>query len=106
MRVKSLLAALAAVAAFGLASPQPASAFVRCERDVVTGADRCRYHYEPVGYYPYYNSGYWVPARVYKRPRYGYKLPRYYKAWGYPQYAYDNVEWHNRKYGRISHAHW
>lgn len=106
MRLKSCLAALAALVAVALLSPRPATAFVRCERDTVTGADPCAYHYEPRGYYPYYNSGYWVPARVYKRPRYAYKLPRYYKAWGYPKYHYDNVEWHHRKYGYIRHEHW
>lgn len=38
------------------------------------------------GYYPYYDSGYWVPRREMKtRYRYKYLGPRYryYPAWGY-----------------------
>ena len=106
MRIKSIIAAAAAVSALGLISPQSASAFDRCGRDVVTGADPCAYRYQPRGYYPYYNSGYWVPRAVYKRPHDTNKTPRSQQAWGYPKYGYDNASWHYRKYGHIWHHHW
>jgi hypothetical protein len=44
------------------------------------------WYYNPRGYYPYYNSGYWVPrSEMRYRYRYRYVGPpyRYYPAWGY-----------------------
>lgn len=47
--------------------------------------ERSWYHADR-GYYPYFNSGYWVPRREMKtRYRYRYLGPRYkyFPAWGY-----------------------
>jgi len=44
------------------------------------------WYYSQRGYYPYYNSGYWVPrAEMRYRYRYTYYGPKYqyYPAWGY-----------------------
>ena len=132
MRLRNILGlAAAALAVAFAAAPQPAEAGGTLREARPAGFDRVRvvrhwvyrpryvhhyavselsdpyaYYHEPRGYYPYYNSGYWVPASIYKRPRYAFKRPTYYKAWGYPKYGRDNVSWHYRKYGRISHAHW
>lgn len=132
MRVKSILGALAAVAALTLASPQPADAggclrecarpdgfdhprvvrhwayYPRYVHVYATHADtdRFAYRYEPKGYYPYYNSGYWVPRAVYQREAYPYRLPRYYKAWGYPKPGYRHYEWHRKHHGGHLHHEW
>ena len=48
--------------------------------------DRYAYGYAPRSYYPYYNSGHWVPRQAMRyRYRYTYYGPqyRYYRAWGY-----------------------
>lgn len=48
--------------------------------------DPYSWYYADRGYYPYYNSGYWVPREVMKtRYRYKYLGPRYryHPAWGY-----------------------
>lgn len=57
--------------------------------------DPYAYRYEPRGYYPYYNSGYWRPAYEVRRKRY-YALPPYYQAWGYPNGAYRYRGCHRR----------
>lgn len=48
--------------------------------------DPYSYYYTDRGYYPYFNSGYWVP-RAAMKTRYRYKYLgqpyRYYPAWGY-----------------------
>ena len=44
------------------------------------------WYYNSLGYYPYYNSGYWVPrAEMRYRCRYVYYglQYRYYRSWGY-----------------------
>ena len=44
------------------------------------------WYYRQRGYYPYYNSGYWVPRPLMRyRYRYTYYGPRYryFPAWGY-----------------------
>src|SRR6187401_1394736 len=85
MRLKSILGAMAAIMAFALSSPKPveASECYRCARPDGFGHtrvvrhhayypryahayERYDYRYEPRGYYPYYNSGYWVPRSVYR----------------------------------------
>ncbi len=48
--------------------------------------DTHSWYWAPRGYYPYFNSGYWVPrAEMKTRYRYKYLGPRYkyYPAWGY-----------------------
>ncbi len=75
--------------------------------------DPYAYRYEPRGYYPYYASHYWVPARV-LRERKAYRLahrhhgPRfkYYQAWGYPKKHWDHKKWHDEHHGRHRHGHW
>ena len=60
--------------------------------------DPYAYRYEPRGYYPYYNSGYWRPLCASNNSC----VPRamqspYYQAWGYPKPVY---------YARIRPWHW
>ena len=69
--------------------------------------DPYAYRYEPRGYYPYYNSGYWKPAHVMrKRKRRHYVHPPYYEAWGYPDPYYRHRAWHAYHPGRIHIGHW
>ncbi|MEQ8825195.1 MAG: hypothetical protein RIC14_12555 [Filomicrobium sp.] len=65
--------------------------------------DPYAYRYEPRGYYPYYNSGYWRPSRVVRKR---YRRPPYYKAWGDNRRGYRHREWHYRNYGRHRRGHW
>lgn len=130
MRSRSLLASLIAIVAALLVAPRAAEAgwsrsgepsgwhHARTVRHWVyyprythvymtsSGTDPYAYRYEPRGYYPYYNSNYWVPACSYCRPRYNFKLPRYYKAWGATKRGYHHVRWHNRHHGGHRHHHW
>ncbi len=131
MRLKSLLVALAALAAILVTLPHTAEAggFHRDHpprgwgeaRDVVhhiyypryrhryyvhAATDPYAYRYEPRGYYPYYNSGYWVPAKCYRTCRPRLKLPPYYKAWGATKRRYHHRAWHARHHGRIRRGHW
>lgn len=65
--------------------------------------DAWGYGYEPRGYYPYYNSGYWVPRKFVRyRYRYDYALPPYYQAWGFPRKDYQHRSFHYEQYG----GHW
>ena len=129
MRMKSLLALALTVSSLGVAAlPQSAGAFFWDRPDQPAGWGRLRtvrhwvyrphydnvylahpdtdpysYRYEPRGYYPYYNSGYWGPAHV-KRART--HLPPYYAAWGSDRAGYHHVEWHNRHYGGHRRGEW
>ncbi len=67
--------------------------------------DPYAYRYEPRGYYPYYNSGYWRPAHVIRKRRY-LRRPPYYKAWGENRRRYRHREWHYRHHGRHHRGHW
>lgn len=131
MRSKHLWAGLAVVAGLGLIAAQPAAAGDRGyrawdrghdyrpahyparvyapARPVVAGyfvTDPYAYRYEPRGYYPYYDAGYW-------RPLCGGKLncvprpyqPPYWKAWGYPK-PWLNRPFHRVYHGRIYPWHW
>lgn len=65
----------------------------------VSQVDPYAYQYEPRGYYPYYNSGYW-------RPNCGqcvthYQHPPYWAAWGYTPALWEPVY-----EGRIRRHHW
>jgi hypothetical protein len=131
MRFKTMIAMVAAVLALGLASPRSAEAFgwhraaepsgwgrMRTIRHWVyhprhhhvyhthVATDPYAYRYEPRGYYPYYNSGYWRPAHEMRKKRPHYALPKYYKAWGYPRKNYRHVEWHLKHHGRHRRHHW
>ncbi len=49
------------------------------------GPDPYAYSYDRPGYYPYYNSRYWVPRRqMLGRSKYPMRIPEYYSSWGYP----------------------
>lgn len=64
--------------------------------------DPYAYHYKRPRYYPYYRSGYWRPAHVMrKRHRVHYKHPRYYQSWGYGKPAYRVM-----RYKRHYRRHW
>jgi hypothetical protein len=69
--------------------------------------DPYAYRYEPRGYYPYYNSGYWKPAHTMRcRKHRHYHQPPYYQAWGYEDRAYHHRAWHARHHGYIRRDHW
>lgn len=128
MRLKCLMALAATALSLGVAVPQSASAFNWDRPDQPDGWGRMRtvrhwvyrphynhvylthprtdpyaYSYKPVGYYPYYNSGYWGPPRI---KRYSGSLPAYYAAWGSPRAGYHHVAWHNRHYGGHRRGDW
>lgn len=65
--------------------------------------NRYGYRYEPRGYYPYYNSGYFGPPRI---TRFGGVRPPYYAAWGSNKRNYRHVEWHRRHYGGHRRGDW
>ncbi|MEM1372437.1 MAG: hypothetical protein AAGG72_09465 [Pseudomonadota bacterium] len=69
------------------------------------GTDPYAYRYEPRGYYPYYNSGYWRPAHKVRRKRHHFVHPPYYKAWGDHRRGYHHREWHRKNHGRIKRSH-
>lgn len=56
------------------------------------GPDPYEYRYRPVGYYPNYNSDYWVTRA---EMRYRYRKPllvgEYWSAWGYPVRCKDKA---------------
>jgi hypothetical protein len=104
MRKIALLALLVAMTALtGLTSNT-----VEAGHRYYRGAeDPHAYRYEPRGYYPYYNSGYWKSAREMRlRKRRHYNHPPYYAAWGYPDPYYHHRAWHAYNHGRIRHGHW
>jgi hypothetical protein len=84
--MRSQFVVLALACAIGLAAPAPADAHWVRKRD---GLDPYAYHFEPRGYYPYYNSNQWVPSAYLRwrkkccRP--APVLPPYYGVWGYPK---------------------
>ncbi|MEO1708662.1 MAG: hypothetical protein AAFR70_00175 [Pseudomonadota bacterium] len=89
---------------------RPRYRFVRTNRTrrfrMHSYADPHRYRYEPRGYYPYYNSGYWKSRRHVYRPRYKFHHPRYRSAWGKHKRRYHHRSWHNRNHGRHRFWHW
>lgn len=128
MRIRTLLAIVATAVGLGFAAPQPASAFDFDRPDQPAGygwqrtvrhwvyypryrhvylthpaTDPYHYRWEPRGYYPYYNSGYWGPARA---KRFHGKLPKYYASWGAVRPGYRHVEWHRRHYGGHRRGAW
>lgn len=93
MRIPRTVALAATAATLALAAPPSASA-----RDLVIGIwpggpDPYQYRSVPVGYYPYYDSGYW---RTRAEMRYRYRKPLlvgpYWSAWGYPTTCDDANE--------------
>lgn len=102
MRLKSVLAAAAAVTAFALAAPMPAKAFDDEHRsNYRVGSPQDPYSYVPrlPRYYPYYNSGYWVPAEEMRgRYRYRYTLPPYQASWGWNDRAFYEANKQDRRW--------
>lgn len=72
--------------------------------------DPYAYRWEPRGYYPYYNSGYWRPTWELRHRRACCRpvavLPPYYQAWGHPHRYYHHRKWHRRHHGHHRHGHW
>lgn len=129
MRIKSLLAALAALATIGFANPQSAQAFGldREHRPDGWGKDRVinhhvyypryvhhyhvdpyAYRYSPRGYYPYYNSGYWTKASIVRKRSHlhyyhwnsqGPKF-KYQSSWGKPAKWGTHEHYGNRYFHR------
>ena len=101
MRVSTLFAVMASAAMLVPGTSGPASAgssnpdgigiYTPAEPPVrhrprIYRYDPNSWYYKPRGYYPYYNSGYWVPrSEMRYRYRYVYRGPayRYNPAWGY-----------------------
>lgn len=133
MRLKSIVAALAAIASIGLAHPQRAGAF-GYHREQPEGWGQTRainhwvyypryahnynvdpyaYRYSPRGYYPYYNSRYWRPAHVIRERNHQHyhhwnvQAPRYkyHPSWGRPQH-WHHREWHHKHHGYHHGWHW
>lgn len=110
MRIRALTLAALLAATFMMPASTPAGAhryrhdgqivryhreYPRPHRVVRYHADPYAYRYRPVGYYPYYNSRYWVPTPALRyrqaccRPFPA--LPPYYRAWGYPYDVYPSA---------------
>lgn len=132
MRMKSVLATAAALAgiltvnldqsaAIGADLDRPDAARKRAYREApyaryahLFPEDPYAYRYEPRGYYPYYRSDYWRPAKyVLYRSRVHYNVwntrpPhfRYYKSWGYPVREWPHKQWHAYHHGRHWPWHW
>jgi hypothetical protein len=74
--------------------------------------DPYAYRYSPRGYYPYYNSAYWSPARYVRernRARYYHWIearPPYFKSWGHPRKDWHQRRWHAEHHGYIRRHHW
>jgi hypothetical protein len=132
MRPKAVSAAAFAVVGLVLASAAPAAADGASEKSEARArsshaaqhgyyaryahlykVDPYAWSYSPRGYYPYYNSGHWGPAKYLKwrnrvhlnvwntQPPYY----RYYKAWGYPR-TWHNRDWHAENHGFHHRWHW
>lgn len=133
MRLKSILAALAAIASIGLAHPDRAGAF-GYHREQPEGWGQTRavnhwvyypryahnynvdpyaYRYSPRGYYPYYNSRFWRPAHVIRERNHQHynhwnvQAPRYryHPSWGRPRH-WHHREWHHKHHGYHHGWHW
>lgn len=110
MRVSARLAAAAVVCAPLLfaANAAVAADFGPPREHYEEGAvyeehDPYAYVYEPRGYYPYYNSGYWGPPRI---KRFHGQRPPYFASWGAPDRNYYHREWHERHYGGHRRGNW
>jgi hypothetical protein len=85
MRLKVVLAGVAAALVQAIGASMPAQAF-DWDRSTPSQPDPYAWRHVQPGYYPYYGSRYWVPAEQMRyRYRYTYEGPRYryYPAWGY-----------------------
>jgi hypothetical protein len=68
--------------------------------------DPFAYEYEPRGYYPYYNSGYWKPRAEVPRNRAHFIAPKYYQAWGANKKHWDQAKWHAEHHGDHRRSDW
>ncbi len=132
MRLKSFFAAAVALLALVVTAPSESHAFGDHHRSHASGkthhvhhrlyypryvhhyhVDPYHYRYSPRGYYPYYGSHHWAPAKYIKRrnrehyhvwnvqpPRY-----QYYKSWGYPR-TWHHRKWHAKHHGYHHRWHW
>ena len=102
--IKNLVVATAAATTLGLLAP--ASAFAGWDHyDRDSAEDAYAYNYEHRGYYPYYGSDYWRPAREVKNRRFRFKHPRYHKAWGYYKKHISKYH-HSHPHGTVGpHTH-
>jgi hypothetical protein len=126
MPLKSLLLALAALIVFGSAQLDRAAADGMKSKTVKHSSvvrrhharhyefkpDPYAYRFSPRGYYPYYNSGYWAPARYIRERSHAHYYhwievrPPYFSSWGAPRKYWNHREWHARHHGRIRRHHW
>ena len=121
MHLKSLLLALAALIGFGSAPIDRAAADGMKSKPVVRKhhvhhydikPDPYAYRFSPRGYYPYYNSGYWAPARYVRERNHMHYYhwievrPPYYQAWGHPRKHWNQRAWHEKHHGYIRRHHW
>ncbi len=137
MRPMHLFVALAALLTCGMVAAQPAEAGGRydrgysyypayqpvyykkayprkryhAKRPVVAAyivTDPYAYRYEPRGYYPYYDSGYWRPQCSTRNSCVPTAFqPPYWKAWGYEKRRrWNNRAFHSVYHGRIKPWHW
>lgn len=105
MRLKAILAGLVVAVAATQTAAVPAEAGGLLARSHADVEDRYAYRYEPRGYYPYYNSGYWRPAHEVRRRRVLVQPP-YYQAWGDNRRDYHHRSWHKQHHGRHRLGHW
>lgn len=133
MRFKTFLATLVAIFSFAVVTPQTASAFGfdKYRHDMPKGwgqertvrhwvyqpryhhvflthakTDPYAYRYEPRGYYPYYNSGYWKHRSHVARERAHFVHPKYHAGWGANRKHWNHYGWHKKHHGRHDHSHW
>lgn len=131
MRISGLFALAAGALTLVLASPNPASAFDHDRPNPPAGwhhpefvrhwvyypryqhyylangsTDPYAYRYQPNGYNPYYNSGYWKPAKCVPLRRAHFKHPKYYQAWGHSKKHYNHAKWHAEHHGEVRHHQW
>ncbi len=131
MRIKGLLALAAAAVALVVATPEAAQAFDHDRANPPAGwvgvrnvrhwvyypryqhyylangtTDPYAYRYQPNGYYPYYNSGYWKPRHCVPLKRAHFAAPKYYQAWGANKKRYNHVKWHDKHHGEHRHHQW
>lgn len=131
MRIKGLLALAAAAVALVVATPEAAQAFDHDRANPPAGwvgvrnvrhwvyypryqhyylangtTDPYAYRYQPNGYYPYYNSGYWKPRNCVPLKRAHFAAPKYHQAWGANKKRYNHVKWHDKHHGEHRHHQW
>lgn len=109
LRTGGIGAALMLGLALSLVLPTSASAFGWKRYDRHSSHDPYAYRYEHRGYYPYYGSDYWRPAREVKRRRFRFNQPKYYWAWGYykeHRHKYHHSHTHNTRPHRHAKHHW